>query len=137
MLSVLTWAASPIQKLVEKVQEKETIKAKKKLCDHIYGMQDVYEDYVQRMFVSGCIWNTREVLIALNPDKKEHYNKMFKDQDDLEFEKFKNNCIGGGSEYQRQGKIKELMVSDLYHDQLKCPEVYEKAKELSIKDDDV
>ena len=136
MLSALTWGASPIQKLIEKVQKKETVKAQVKICRHIESMQDVYEQHVKNMFASGCMWTTREVMIGLHVDKKDYYKKLFEDKDDLEYEKFKDNCLDGGSEYQRQGKIKEVMVSDLYHDQMKCPDVYKEAEKLGLKEDD-
>lgn len=136
MLSMLTWASSPMQVLVEKVQHKETIKAKGKACREMLALSSTYTDYVERMFVSGCLWETRNYLLETKPKYAEQIEKDFNDQESKLFEVAKNHCVDGGFAYQKEGKIKEEIVSDL-SEKFDCENVFVEMKKLGITGEDL
>ena len=140
MLSMLTWGASPLQKLVEKVQEKETVKGQMKACNEIRAMLPVYEGYVENIFKMGCIWQSRNIAIFLNKDDPKRVKEIedaFSNEEGGFYEQVNNECLSAGAEYQSKGNLKELMVNQLYFEKLKCPITFDNAKKLGIEDEDV
>lgn len=135
MLSMMTWATSPLQKLAEKVQHKEEIKAKIKVCSEIRAMMPVYEEWVGRLFISGCLWELRNVMLTLDPSKEKEIRKQFQDQEGLEYEKYANDCAEGAAANQLQNKISERVVAPLYLEHLKCPDIYDEAKKLGLEEE--
>lgn len=137
MLSMLTWAAGPIQKLVEKVQYKETIKAKLKVCSEIRSMLPVYEEWTRTLFINGCLWQARGFLFAVMPEKEDEIRKQFKDQEGKMFDDMNNACIQGAAAQQEENNIRDMVLSPIYHTKLDCPALYDEAEKLGIKEEDV
>lgn len=137
MLSMLTWMASPLQKLVEKVQHKETVKAQLKVCQQVRAMFPVYTEWVQRLWVSGCIWENVQIHGMLFPDTFEEVLKQVKANEGIEFEKMLNRCSPPAAAALKDNEIADRIVTPIYFEQMKCPELYEEAKKLGIEDEDV
>jgi len=136
MLSMLTWGMSPLQKLVEKVQHKETVKAKVKVCRQMLAMLPVYEQWTGRLFTNGCLWQGRGFAIALYPEREKELRKQWEDQEGKEFDMVNHNCMEGAAAQQRENNIRDKVLSPLYHENLDCPAVYEEAEKLGIKEDE-
>lgn len=137
MLSVLTWAAGPIQKVFEKVQHKETVKAKMLLCSEIRAGLPVYEDWTRRLFINGCLWLGRSVMVELNADKADAIRQQWKDEQGKEFDMINNECIAAAAAQQEQNNMRDRVLSPLYHEKLNCPAVYDEAEKLGLKEEDV
>ncbi len=136
MLSMLTWAMSPLQKLVEKVQHKETVKAKVSVCNKIHQMLPVYEDWTRQLFTNGCLWQARSFVIAAIPEKEKDVRQQWKDEEGKEFEMFNNNCIQGAIAQQEENNMRDKVLNPIYHHTLDCPAVFKEAEELGIKEDE-
>jgi hypothetical protein len=134
MLSMLTWGMSPLQKLVEKVQHKETIKAKLLVCSEIRASMSIYQDWLEKLWVSGCMWETRNIYVTLQPEKEKDIEAQIKAQEGLEFDKFLNHCSKPAAEAIKDNKVTEKVATPLYFEKLDCPAVYEEAKKLGIDD---
>ena len=137
MLSMLTWAASPLQKLVEKVQHKETIKAQMKVCSQVRAMFPVYQDWVQTLWMSGCIWQTRNLMMELEPKNEKEIEKQIAESEGPYYEKVDNLCRPAAAAAMREHKIAERVAYPMYMEHLKCPDVYDEAKKLGIEEEDV
>lgn len=133
MLSMLTWGASPLQKLVEKVQYKETIKVKMKLCNEMRAMLPVYQDWTRLLFINGCLWFSRESLFITFPEKKDAIRQQWADQEGKEFELMNNTCMMAAAAQQEENNIRDEVASPLYYDKLDCPAIYDEADKLRIE----
>jgi hypothetical protein len=138
MLSMLTWGMSPLQKLVEKVQHKETIRAQLKVCTEVRAMIPVYQDWVSKLWVSGCAWQTRNIMVSMTDDSKEsqRIEEEFKNQEGLSFEKAINLCSQPAAEAMRENKIVDRVATPIYFEKFDCPKIYEEAKKLGIPEDE-
>lgn len=137
MLCMLTWAASPIQKLFENIQKKEKLIATYYVCDELRSSLDVYEEYMEGMFETGCMFTTRNANIELFPDRKEEILKLFEQKSSIQYENWLNNCSVGATNYVADNKLKEGIASPIYHHTLNCPKVYDDLKKLGIKEEDL
>lgn len=141
MLSLLTWGSGPLQKVMEKIEQKATIRAALKVCNQLRTQEEVYTNYVQQMFASGCVFATRqgmhEMKSIVKPGTKiftdDEIDKIFHDHDSLEWDHIKSFCMEGGARYNLGGYIKEGMVSDL-EKTLECSRTAEYAEKMGIKD---
>lgn len=133
MLSMLTWGMSPLQKIIENVQHKEAVRAQLKVCAEVRSMFDVYADWTSRLFESGCLWESRNILLALSPEK-EHDNlkKEFLEQKGPNFEQFMNKCSQASSQAMKEFKITDRVVTPIYFEKFNCPKVIEEAEKLGI-----
>ena len=137
MLSAMTWANSPIQKIIEKTQKKQTLIAKFKVCEEMMASEDVYKSYTKNIFVSGCLTNMRDFLVILNPDKEEHFKNVFQQQSSEEFDSWLNACTGSANDYEQQGKITAIIIREAYYETLKCDKVVEEAQAMGITKKDI
>lgn len=137
MLSMMTWAASPLLKLVEKVQHKETVKAKLKVCTQLNAMLPVYRDWTNKLFSSGCIYQVRSFLFALAPEREAEIKQQWKDQEGLDWDKWMNVCQDAASRNERDNRITDRVLTPIYFEDMNCPEVVDEAKKLGVEVDDV
>lgn len=139
MLSTLTWGSSPLQKVFEKVQRKEQVIATVRVCREIRASISIYENYFQDMFRSGCMWEIKNTMFLIYQDeaKREEVRSWFKKDETPEWDKFYNHCSEGSANYLQEGKLKDIVLSPIYHDQLNCPAMEEEAKKLGIKEEDL
>lgn len=136
MLSMLTWASSPLQKLVEKVQHKQTVKAKLIVCAEIRAMIPVYQDWTAKLFKGGCIWEAGNTFSWVNPDKwDKEWHKEFEDQEGPLFEETVNRCARGAADNELQNKITDRVATPLYFEKLDCPSILKEAEKLGIMED--
>lgn len=137
MLSMLTWAVSPLAKLVEKVQHKETVKAQLKVCKQVRAMIPVYEDWVIRLWKSGCFWENYNIIATLEPDRAEDVRKQLDEGEGLDFERMDNRCGQAAASAIQSNKVVDKVATPIYFNELDCPKLYEEAKKLGIEDKDV
>lgn len=133
MLSMLTWASSPLQKLVEKVQHKETIKAKLFVCSEIRASIPVYQKWTTDLWNSGCLWVMRDLLtINLNSKDQQGIIEQFKDHEGPHFEGALNHCSAASAAASKQHQIVDRVATPLYFERLACPEILKEAEKLGI-----
>lgn len=133
MLSMLTWATSPLQKLVENVQHKETIKAQLKVCAEVRSMLDVYADWTTTLFESGCLWEVRNILLAFGPEKeRDNIKKEFLEEKGSVFESTMNRCKQGSAQAMKEFKIVDRVATPIYFEKFNCPKIIEEAEKLGI-----
>lgn len=122
MVCSMTIAQKPIEKAIEAVSKKAEKRANAKVCNQIYQKQEVYAQYLRTSFATGCLWETRRVLLWIyEKDKKQtkHVNEVFEKQDSLEFNKYSDACNNGSADMVRENKIQERIASDLW-EHFKC-----------------
>lgn len=137
MLSMLTWAAKPIAETVEKMQKKQKAIAVLLVCERIASMEETYGEYMKNNFISGCLWETRNILKALRPKKSDEVDKIFQEASSLEYDGMRDHCANGGNAYMAEGRIKEIMIADIYHQRLKCDDWAKYAATLGISGEDL
>lgn len=115
MLLSMTVAQKPVQKIVTAVTTNYKKKAIKKVCDTLYEEKDKYSDYIRNSYISGCMWQKREDFFSLvKTDKqKEKIQKIFDDQNSLEFDKLMDKCSTSASIYEYNTNSTDLIVSGL------------------------
>lgn len=143
LVSCLTWLAGPIQKALEKVQHKETVKANYRVCTHMRSMEEVYEKYVRNMFASGCLAEVKFIYNKVVPESKQDRATRAKiileleDENSDFFQETMNQCHEMAADYNRMGRISEALVSNIYYQKLNCPAVYKELDKLGIKQEDI
>lgn len=137
MLSALTWAAKPLADTYEKIQKKQKAIAVITICRRIVAFEEPYGKIMNSNFVSGCLWETRNVLKSLQPKKSEYVDKVFQEQSSLEWDSMRDHCANGANAYMAEGRIKEVMVAGLYHEELKCPDWESYARTLGVTEEDI
>lgn len=137
MLSTMTWASKPFQKIFEKIQEKETVKAELKICSMVRQLQPKHTKHIEDIFASGCLYGTREAIYMM-AEGDDGFNavikNMFNNQDSIEFGKYDYSCNYAKSKILKENS--EEVISALYNEDLKCPEVFDKAEKLGISTDE-
>jgi hypothetical protein len=132
LVSILTWASGPIQKMNEKVQHKETVKATVAVCDRIRAMQDPYNAKIEKTWVSGCLYSLKTGLESVHkkdPNYKKFLDQTFKNQEGPDWDAFMNFCGIAAQDYREH----EGMVDDLFSS-MNCYDAYNEAEKLHLLD---
>ena len=137
MLSALTWAAKPLADTYEKIQKKQKAIAVITICRRIVALEEPYGKVMKNNFVSGCLWETRNVLKEIQPKKSEYIDKLFQEQSSIEFNNMADHCSNGANAYMAEGRIKEIMIAGLYHEELKCNDWETYARNLGVTEEDI
>ncbi len=118
LLGSMTFLQGPLTKIADNLTKKYQEKALAKMCYLALQKKEDYLEYSRGMFISGCLWKTREDLMNkyTDPKQREIIEDVFKKQESMEFDKVSIKCQQGASDYQLQGKIPEKMISAVYYD---------------------
>lgn len=136
MLSMLTWAAKPIADTMEKIKHKQRAVAVIKLCNQIKEKEDIWAAFMRSNFVSGCLYQAREIMIELQPKKRDMITEMFEKQKDPVFDRFKDDCSNAAHQYLVQGRINNILMEGIYNEELECPRWIEHGMKLELKEED-
>lgn len=137
MLSTLTWGAKPIANTFEQIKKKQRAIAVVKLCRQIREKEDIWAAFTKSSFTSGCLYQAREILIELQPQKRDMLTEMFDKQKDPVFDKFKDDCANAAHQYLTESRINGIVMEGLYHQELDCPKWEDYARTLEITDEDL
>lgn len=118
MLSVLTWASSPIQFIIEKTTKKLKHKVTVDLCAEIHSKQDLYGSIMRNAWASGCMWQVENYLILMSKSQKERkeFEELFKLGEGPKYEKISGYCEAGASSAMLDNRIQEKIIAVLYLD---------------------
>lgn len=118
LLGSMTFLQGPLTKIADNLTKKYEERALAKMCYAAFSKKEEYEAYARGMFISGCLWKTKENLVNkyTTQQQKDLIDEVFQKQDSMEFDQVSVQCQRGASDYQLQGKISDRIVSAVYHD---------------------
>ena len=115
LLLFIAVAQQPVQDGVKAIATNYSKKAHREVCGKIYDRKDLYSDNIHSVFISGCLYDRRSVLLALSkPKDQERIKKIFEDQTSPEFDEISVACQDGAYRYEQQSGIMDRIMEDLY-----------------------
>lgn len=117
MLTALTLASGPIEKLSKALTTKYEKQAKTKVCQQIRQKEELYLSFARNLWMGGCVTTTvglNERLWKDNKKKLEEMHKSMKEQTGEFYNLVDKYCTIAWTDVLNENKVNESIISNLY-----------------------